>query len=589
MNIFEYTQNQVTQYPTTTIDIGDFDTFNQYDLLNKIEAYTSSKYTKGSYDKLGRRKPFYNITRRLLNKQKEAEDIDTKDIQLTTTRPDHYGKALLMTVANKKWMKKVNFAKTLNELTETRGKFGGVLIKKVMVDGMLEIEVVDWLSTITDPNDIDSGVKIQELKFNPAELMNMKSSGWENVEEALRMSSEDNVDNTNSDYTTVYVVSGVLPRSMINDDAEEFEYSEQLQIITLSKSKDDKGDEKDDGIILYQKEGIDKAYKYLPYNKRSSRSLGEGIVESSIEAQVSINEVVINQKNTMDIAGKPIFQQPKGNSAAKNIWTSIVDGDVIEYNQAPMSLIQSMPNSLGYNQTIQNSWQSQIDGASSVHGVNTGDMPASATFRGMALQNQEANSTFDQKKEEVDIFLREVYIDWIIPFLKTWIKKQEFLDAEIPADKLEKVLNDFTYNLARKTVNKKYQEGVYSDLPAGELFPTMALDIEIEQQRLMANMPKDKLWTKSSKNYLDGIEFDLDIIITDEQRIKQVYVSNQIDLLNSYLANREAFTADPNAMKMYNAIQETLGQEPLEAIDQPITQQEAEPQSQAPVAVTNEQ
>ena len=586
--IFEYTQNQVTQYPTTTIDIGDFDTFNQYELFNTIEAYTSSKYTGGEYDKLGRRKPFYNITQRLLNKQRAAEDIDTKDIQLTTTRPDHYAKSLLMTVANKKWMKMANFSKTLNQMTEIRGKFGGVLIKKVIDKGLLKIEVVDWLNTITDPNDIDSGVKIQKLMFNPAELMNMKKSGWENVEDAIKMAKEIDGNSKNSTYITVYVVSGVLPRTYIDENANEFEYSEQLQVLTLTKEKDENGDDKQSGIILYQTEGIEKAYKYLPYNNSSSRSLGRGIVEQALEAQVSINEVVINQKNTMDIAGKPIFQQLKGSSSARNVWTSIMEGDIIEYNTTPISLIQATPNSLNYNQTVMQEWKGQVSDATSVLDANTGNMPASATFRGQALQNQNADQPFETKKEEMDIFLREVYIDWIIPFLKKWIRRQDFLEAEMPADMVEKVLNDFSYKSARKIVDKKYYDGEYNDVPAGQLFIQMALDTEIEKDIILQDMPKDKLWLKSDSNYLDGIEFDLDIIITDEQRIKQVYLSNQIDLLNSYLANRDAFTNDPNAMKMYNAIQETLGQEPLESLDQPVTQGEQE-QPTAPVAVNAEQ
>ena len=132
MNIYEYTQGQITSYPTRTIELYNTRQFNQYDLLNQIAAYTDSHYTSGQFDDLGRRKPFHNISNRILHKQRTAEDIDTKDIQLTTTRPDHYAKSLLMSVANKKWMKMVNFPLTLNKMTKNRGEQGGVLVKKVM-------------------------------------------------------------------------------------------------------------------------------------------------------------------------------------------------------------------------------------------------------------------------------------------------------------------------------------------------------------------------------------------------------------------------------------------------------------------------
>ena len=586
MDIFEYTQGQITNYPTNTIEVGDFDSFNQYEMLNKIEAYSSSKYTKGAYDKLGRRKPFYNINSRIRNKQRSAEDIDTKDIRLTTTKPQHYAKAMVMSIANENWMKKVNFAKTLNEMTEVRGKYGGLLVKKVMVDGILDIEVIDWLNTITDPNDIDSGVKIQKLMFNPAELMNMKSAGWENVEDAIRDAKENNQESTNSDYITVHVVSGVLPRTMIDENADEFEYSEQLQVITLKTETEENGDTKNTGIILYQTEGIEKAYKYLPYGRVSSRSLGRGVVEESLEAQVSINEVVINQKNVMDIAGKPIFQQPKGNSSARNIWTSIIEGDVIEYNQTPMTMVQATPNSLNYHQTIKDNWENQNNGANSVLDANTGNMPASATFRGQALQNQEANSIFELRREEMGIFIKEIYTDWVMPYLKKMVSKSEFLSGELSPEQREKIVNDYAYNLARKEVDEVYMNGGYSDVPAGTLFTQMALDTEMKMQDIISEMPKDKIWIKSGKDYLKGIEFDLDVVITDEQRVKQVYLSNQIDILNSYLANREAFVKDPNAMAMYNSIQETLGLPHLQSVEQVPQAQEDVPT--APVQINEE-
>lgn len=49
--------------------------FNQYDLLNQIAAYTDSHYTSGQFDDLGRRKPFHNISNRILHMESEKEWI----------------------------------------------------------------------------------------------------------------------------------------------------------------------------------------------------------------------------------------------------------------------------------------------------------------------------------------------------------------------------------------------------------------------------------------------------------------------------------------------------------------------------------
>ena len=593
MNIYEYTQGQIVSYPTREIELYNTRQFNQYELLNQIAAYTDSHYTSGQYDDLGRRKPFHNISNRILHKQRTAEDIDTKDIELSTKSPEHYAKSLLMTVANRKWMKLTNFAHTLNEMTEVRGRDGGVLVKKVMKDGQLYIEVVDWLTTITDPTDIPSGSKISHLKYNPAELMMMKANGWENVEEAIEMNeaSKTNDDikmtgaNPGTDYITVYVVDGVLPKTMLDPEADKYEYSRQMHVVVLYTHEVD-GEKKNEGITLYATEKKEGQYKYIPYEKMSGRSLGRGMVEQSFQAQMGINEAVINEKNTMELSSKVILQSPTGNGInANNILTDMHDGAVLDYNIAPVQAVQMTPNSLSYNRTIVDGWNTQANNQTSVQDVNTGNMPASATFRGMALQNQEANSIFELRREEMGIFLKEIYTDWIIPHLKKWIRKQEFIESELTSEEMKKVITDYSFNKAKIEVTNKYFAGEYNDLPAGTKFTQMALDQELISEKIRKDLKSNKkLWLKAEDKYLDGIEYDLDILITDEQQIKQVYLSNQVDILNTYLANREAFVNDPNAMKMYNEIQNTMGLSPLQNIDEPVeaTQELPQPMTLTP-------
>ncbi len=581
MDIYSFAQQKITSYPSRVITLYGIRQFNQSELLNRIAAYTDSHYTTSQVDDLERRKPFYNITNRILHKQRTAEDIDTKDIFLSTKRPDHYAKSLLIQTANQAWMKRVNFAHTLNEMTEARGRDGGVLIRRSIRDGLLRVDVMDLLTTITDPVDIESGFKIQEMLMNPAEMVEMKANGWENVEDAIVMGLESNMasedSNTkNSDYVKVHVVEGVLPRTMIDETAEEFEYSTQLHIVVLYATTDDTGEELQGGLTLFanEKEGSD--FKYLPYEKASGRSLGRGMVEQSMEAQVSINEVVINEKNTMEIAGKVTFAQPSGNGlSSTNILTDYHDGAVFDYNISAPQLINATPASLGYNQTMIGSWQTQVNNQTSVQDVNTGNMPASTTFRGMALQNQEANSIFELRREEMGIFLKEVYQDWVIPWLTKWVSTQDFLEMEMTSEQMQTVLDDYSYNSARKIVDAKYFNGGYDDAPAGTKFIQMAFDTEIEADKIKRDITKNgRVWLKPEAKYLDGVEFQLDVVITDEQRIKQVYLSNQVDILNTYLANRDALQSDPNALRMYNQIQETLGLSPLQNFDQGVQGQQ---------------
>lgn len=587
MDIYKYINEQISNYPTNTVD-RDGHSFNQYHTLKKITAYIESRYLSGKYDALGRRKPFYNINGRLLNKQRTAEDIDTKDIQLTTTKPDHYAKSLLMTVANKKWMKKVNFAKTLNEMTKKRGEHGGVLVKKVMKDGILDIDVIDLTKIITDPTDIESGVKIDPQVYNIAELLEMKkTAGWGmgefegSIEESINTLKKNNRENgENTEYITVYVVDGVLPRTFVDPEADELDFSNQMHVITLDNNGGDVGQ----GVTLFSAERKENVYKYLPYLLLSDRSLGMGVVEASFEAQESINEAKINERNALDIASRAIFQQPEGASTARNIYTDMVDGDFLEYTSGPAGLLNATPSSLGYHKNVIEDWKGQISDQSSVLDANTGNMPASTTFRGMALQNQEANSVFELRREEMGIFIREIYTDWVIPFLKKWVKKQEFIEGELSSTEMQRVLEDYAYKKARTEVDSKYFDGAYNDLPAGQKFAQMSLDTEIQKDLIMQDLPKDKLWLKSGDKYLDGVEFDLDILITGEQRDKQVFVSNKVDLFNAYNAVADRFNTDPNVSTKLNEIAEALGMKPFE-INEPTEQQQA-PQEPQEIEIT---
>ena len=172
------------------------------------------------------------------------------------------------------------------------------------------------------------------------------------------------------------------------------------------------------------------------------------------------------------------------------------------------------------------------------------------------------------------IFLQEIYRDWIIPYLKKWVKTQEFMEMELSAEDMQRVIEDYSYNVGQNLATKRYFEGKYDDAVAGTKFQQMALDADFEAQAVRDQLRSgDKNWIKSDSKYLDGIEFDLDILITDEQVNKQVFLSNQVDALNSYLANVQIIQQDPNAQKQMNSILNTMGQPQLQAMDAPVEEE----------------
>lgn len=60
--------------------------FDQYENINRIEAYLNSKHTTGDKDSMDRDKPFFNIVTAAVNVWYRATDIDRKNIRIKPTK-----------------------------------------------------------------------------------------------------------------------------------------------------------------------------------------------------------------------------------------------------------------------------------------------------------------------------------------------------------------------------------------------------------------------------------------------------------------------------------------------------------------------
>jgi hypothetical protein len=118
---------------TQTIEITPGYDFSQYETLRDIELYHNSRFKTGAKDTLKREKPFYNITKFRVNVATRAADLDTKDVQIESTRNTEtsFAASFILTLKNRNWMKQANIAGFLNRFGQTRAKYGGVMVKRV--------------------------------------------------------------------------------------------------------------------------------------------------------------------------------------------------------------------------------------------------------------------------------------------------------------------------------------------------------------------------------------------------------------------------------------------------------------------------
>ena len=530
-------------YEQDTIELIEGLEFSQFQTLKMIEYYSNSQYLMGMKDELGREKPFHNILNANVDVSVVATDLDTKDIQGIAGTSENYEQAFLLGHEVKNWMREQDFAGTLNEMGQTRPRYGGLLVKKCEDNGDLKIEVVRWKNAITDQVDIAKGAKIEKHWMSAVDLAKMRGK-WndEAIEEAIALTQKKTKDSPRGN-VLVYEVEGEFPKCFMDESESETEFTLQCHYVIAEKSKQ---------ISLYKEELKESRYKYLPWEEVPGRGLGRGVIEKGEQAQVWVNDSVMAERNAMELAGKSIVQTASKKYAGRNILTEMDNGTVLEHEDGkPFTRVELTPNALPVWQNLVQRWQSQFDRGTSVTDALRGETPPSGqAFRLQAMVTNQSASQFDYRREEMGIFVREIFMDWILPHLIKKLKKGHTLVSEFSKDELDKIDQAYINSLIKKELEKVIKAGGFVD-PA-----------EIEQARVSA---QDKLAQTGSHRYLDipddffkDIKVKVDIVTTGEQQNKQATLESLSNIFST-VASNPAILQDPVLSDIFYSMVEIAG------------------------------
>lgn len=400
------------------------------DIIRTVEFYTNDKYLSGNRDALGREKPFYNICNYRVTVAKTATDIDVKDIKYEPDSLKDSIPAMLINHELYKYLKESNFSETLNDMGKTRPKYGGLLVKKYIEDGELDIDVVDWKNVQFNPANISDGVIIETHWMQPSELAS-KADVWENVSEVMKAHAKANKNKPTA--IEVKEITGEFD-STFDPDVEDVEGNEMkfkkmcFYLAVIGKKK----------YFLYKedlKESEDK-YKYLAWEK-IGKGLGRGVVEDGFESQWATNDSMLSIKNAMELSGK-VLLYTDSQKVSGNAITGMDNGHILQLEpQRTIGSLNLSASSLPEFQNIIELWRQQYDNSASVHDANTGEAPTAGTpYSQTALLNQVANSPFEYQREVWGIFLNEILNDWIFPHIQKRILKAHYLTSEFSQDEL---------------------------------------------------------------------------------------------------------------------------------------------------------
>lgn len=534
MDITKFVQNKIEQWEKGTVNIIDGLPFNASDMIKTIVFYTESKYISGNKDRRGKEKPFYNIVNFRVNVATRATDIDTKDINIVADEPQYIGTSFILQKEVYNWMKESNFAKTLNEIGSTRAKFGGVLVKRCIEDDEIKIDVVDWRNVIVDPTDPDDLV-IEKHFMSDAELSE-KEEVWDGVREAMELARK-----SPDGKLEVLEVTGYFPESFSPNGGDEYKFSDQKFFIYMKDKKK---------AILYHEFLKEEQYKYLPWEKINGR-LGRGIVEDGFEAQKWTNDAVIKAKEAMELGSKVIFTTTD-QTLQNNILTDVENGQIIKRAVGTeFSLANTITNALPeFNRTMEE-WDAQLERTTSTFNAITGEtMPSATAFRSVAIQNQEATSMFDYRREEMGIFLVEIFTDWIIPFLIKKLNKAHILAAEFSAEELQALDENYATFRANELVKENILSGkpIYAEDYKGLIDATKELLRNGKQTRFL-DIPK---------GFYGNWKPRVTIVTTGEQKNKAVILESLNNVLLT-IAKAPQILQDPVMSKVFSKILEVSG------------------------------
>lgn len=588
-DIFSYIANQRQEYDTQPIELPGGGDFTQSDMIVRNNKNWRSEYYTPQSDNVIGTFPYDNIAKPIVLLEARATDFALRHIEVEPKNQTRKARvsAMLATKAIQEYGRKYGLAKTLDEITFTRPKQGGVLVKRT-IDGP---RVVPWENVITDQMDIMSSPIIERHYYTPAEIRREKWNA-EKVTEAIKSAIDEkqaDVDNTGrknntvGSYIEVFEVHGEIPVSMFMQakadyDGETYEYDEEDEyrfvracvITTLISSQNQDGAREDTGLVLYAKEEKEPVYMYLARNPQAGRALGESVYESLREHQRWHNYSKTEEARMMAVAGKVLFKtnQP---DAMTNIFNGKVDhGTVLKLGNDPngqpnfFEQVNNVPVGTPIYQGMREEWADSARMITSAHAAKLGEEAKAGTpFRAQYLQNIEASSQFEKYRNEIGEQLIQPMIEkWVLPDAIKELLEEDEIYTNFSPQELQ-LIDDVL-------IEKAKTRAIVDASLAGRVIGQEEVDMAGMDTQTELTKFGTKRSIKKFKEALKDIPGRVVIHVTDEMRAKAVLFESYANLL-SVLAPE-----DPRRNAVIDRIMDSMG----------ITTEEIALYANAPVPTT---
>ncbi len=515
--------------------------FNQLETINQAILYTNGKYIDGDIDEDDLKLYFYNITRQAVGTTAKAIDLDTKDILLKTEPGGDYIKTWFLQRDVKYWLKKQEFGKILNRISDELPQFGSVVLK--YING--KAEFVNLKNFIVEQNAdcLDfSNYIIEQHLYTPREFRRIaKELDWDKdkvnkiIEEYRK---------GNNQYIRVFERYGE-----VEDDDGNWDYKKVIFADVPSNVQDVKRDiaEVFSGEILFETLVEKSPYEEFHINKIPGRWLGVGVPEAISENQIRVNEI-LNQQVKSSYWNTLRIWQGRDTGVARNLMKEAENGDVLDVDEfiQPVDMQdRNLSHFIAEMNMIEANAQSQTFTTDIMRGERT---PAGTPLGSTQLSVSQAMSFFDKMRENYALQLKSFLFNFVIPGLSDKLNTEHII--KITGEDLDKLI-EICHNKIRKDRLLSYaiKNEKIPDNNALELLTSLT-EAEIKKN--------GEYQLTVDKDYYKDIEYDIDIDITGESQSATVKAQALFAYLQAISVDPTLIT-DPEKKKVVRMYFEQVG------------------------------
>lgn len=591
-------------------------TVNQYEIIKRAYFYIHGQFESGPYDDNGNPKYFHELMIDRNDQSTKNIDVDTKDAYIKAETEGAQLKTWMLRREFVGYAKTSGFGKKLNNLSSDLPDMGTVVWKKIKLsDGSIDIEQTELINLMNDPlvDELKNGIVIERHLLQQYQ-MKEKGSAWNqgavdrliaNGHSVARKQFLDENQTTAvstvvdefTPYYELYEFWGEVPKSLYEQCKTEgrsdkilkrLKEREQKQLIgelNLDISKPDQvlaavdGAEKivesiantnetvyvmaivggiEDGareeVLFCQEADRDLfPYKEVHYRRRKGRWLGLSNYELCFDLIEQANELTNRFFSSLRIALTHLYQT-KQKMHVKNILTDLLEGDVV----VTKSSIEAIPTEVrGLNEykTKLDQIERKADSLTNAFEVVTGEsLPSGTPFKLGNQQLQSANKLFKFIRQNISLFIEDVFNEWLLPSFARSLTPEHILDLIDDADDLDIYYNHRKKVLQYETIKQFILET--NELPAPE------------QIQLVGALAKDQIMKgpkqiKAMANYYADQKYSLKMVIDGENETKRENIETLSTTFQTLAANPQSLQ-DPRLMRILNMLLEQTGFSPLE-------------------------